>query len=142
MTLLVAFAFVVAATISPVEAQPTASGPMESYKAYLQVLAKAESLEPLLPYYTKELADGLAKMPKEMQGNYLKMNRRVLTNIKVTKESVTATKAEYQMTAVTADKKHTVGRAILVKEGDSWRIDEDAWATSHGGGEAGSGARP
>ena len=132
MTLLVAFALVVAAAIPPATARQQPSTPMEAYKAYLQVLAKAESLEQLLPYYTRELRDGLSKMPKEMQGNYLKMNRRVLTDLKVTKESVTATRAEYQMTAVTADKKHTVGRAILVREGDAWKIDEDAWSTSHG----------
>ena len=63
-------------------------------KRATHVLAKAESLEQLLPYYTRELADGLATMPKEMQGNYLKMDRRVLTDIKVTKEAVTATKAD------------------------------------------------
>ena len=131
MTLLVAFAFVVVATISPVEAQQTVSGPMETYKAYLQVLAKAESLERLLPYYTKELADGLSRMPKEMQGNYLRMNRRVLKDLKVTKETVTA-RAEYEMTAVTGDGKHVAGTAILVKAGDSRKIDEDAWSTSHG----------
>jgi hypothetical protein len=132
MRFLVAFALVAAAGMPPVAAQQQPSGPMDTYKAYLEVLAKAESLEQLLPYYTKELRDGLSKMPKEMQGNYLKMNQRALADLKVTKESVTATRAEYQMTAVTADKKHTVGRAILVKEGDTWKIDEDAWSTSHG----------
>ena len=131
MRIVVAFAVLVATALAPVRAQQKPSGPLETYKAYLEVLAKAESLDQLLPYYTKELAEGLAKMPKEMQGNYLKANRRVLTDLRVTKETVTATKAEFQMTAVTPDKKHTSGTATLVKEGDAWKIDEDAWATSH-----------
>jgi hypothetical protein len=132
MNLLVAFAFV-AASLPHVDARQTPSGPMDTYKAYLQVLAKAETLDQLLPYYTKGLADGLSKMPKEMQGNYLQMNRRVLKDVKVTRETVTASRAEYDLTAVTGDGKHIAGKAILVKEGGSWKIDEDAWALPHGG---------
>ena len=131
MRLLVALAFV-AATIPHVDARQPPAGPMETYKAYLQVLAKAERLDQLLPYYTKDLADGLAKMPKEMQGNYLQMNRRALKDVKVTRETVTDSRAEYEMTAVTGDGKHVAGQAILVKEGGSWKIDEDAWAIPRG----------
>jgi hypothetical protein len=133
MRFLVAFAFLAAAALPPVHAQQKVSGPMETYRAYLEVLATAETLEQLLPYYTKELADGLAKMPKEMQGNYLQMNRRVLKDVKVARETVTASRAEYEMTAVTGDGKHIAGKAILVKEGGAWKIDEDAWAIPHGG---------
>jgi hypothetical protein len=115
----------------PVAAQQKASGPMDAYKAYLDVLAKATSLEQLLPHYTKELRDGLSKMPKEMQGNYLKMNRRVLKDVKVTRETVTDSRAEYEMTAVTGDGKHIAGSATVVKEGGAWKIDEDAWAIPH-----------
>jgi hypothetical protein len=116
--------------------QAPAKGPLETYKAYLEVLAKADSLDQLLPHYTKELAGQLAKMPKEMQGNYLKMNKRVLKDLKVTKETVTATKAEYELTATTADGKPTTGSATLVKEGGAWKIHDEAWATSIGGDQA------
>lgn len=110
-------------------AQVTQADPLEFYKGYLGVLAKAKSLDELLPYYTKELATGLRKMPKEMQGNYLKMNVRTLTDLKVTKQTVTAGKAEYRFTAKTPKGTETTGGATLVKEGGAWKVDDEQWAT-------------
>ncbi len=109
--------------------QSTPADPLEFYKGYLAVLAKAKSLDELLPYYTAELSQGLRKMPKEMQGNYLKMNVRQLTDLKVTKQSVTASKAEFQMTAKTAKGTETTGAATLVKEGGAWKVEDESWAT-------------
>ena len=106
------------------------SDPLEFYREYLGVLAKAKSLEPLLPYYTSELATGLARMPKDMQGNYLKMNARKLTDLKVIKQSVDANKAVFEMTAKTEDGRSTSGTVTLVKEKGAWKVDDDAWATS------------
>lgn len=102
--------------------------PLEFYKGYLAVLAKARSLDELVPFYVKELADGLRKMPKEMQGNYLKMNARALTDVKVVKQTVTASKAEYELSARTAAGAATTGRATLVKEGGAWKVEDEAWA--------------
>ena len=104
--------------------------PLEFYKGYLAVLAKATSLDELLPYYTKDLADGLRKMPKEMQGNYLKMNVRALSDLEVTKQTVTATRADFQMAAKTPKGTETTGSATLVKERGAWKVDNEAWATS------------
>jgi hypothetical protein len=103
--------------------------PLEFYKGYLAVLAKATSLDELLPYYSKALADGLRKMPKEMQGNYLKMNVRALTDLEVTKQAITATRAEFQLKARTPQGAETNGSATLVKEGGAWKVDDWAWAT-------------
>ena len=136
MRLIAALALMLAAVALPAAHQESAKGPLETYKAYLEVLAKADSLDQLLPHYTKALAGELSKMPKEMQGNYLKMNKRVLKDLKVTKEQVTATKAEYQLTATTAEGKLTTGSATLVKEGGAWKIHDEAWATSTGGDQA------
>ena len=97
------------------------------YKQYLAVLAKADSLESLLPYYTKELSSGLTRMPTDMQANYLKMNRRTLTDVKVSKQQVDANKAYFEMSAKAADGQQTTGSATLVKEGGTWKIDDEAW---------------
>lgn len=112
---------------SRAQAMPT--DPLEFYQSYLAVLAKARTLDELLPYYTSELAQGLGKMPKEMQGNYLKMNARQLTDLKVTKQSVTASKAEFQMTAKTRTGTETTGAARLVKEKGVWKVEDESWAT-------------
>ena len=76
------------ATAGKSETQTNASDPLQFYKGYLAVLAKAKSLDELLPYYTRELADGLRKMPAEMQANYIKMNAHALTDLIVTKRQV------------------------------------------------------
>lgn len=103
------------------------SDPLEFYKGYLVVLAKAKTLDELLPYYGKDLAASLGKMPKEMQGNYLKMNARVLTDLQVTRQSGDANRAQFEMTAKTADGSATSGTAVLVREGGGWKVDNEAW---------------
>jgi hypothetical protein len=106
------------------------NGAFELYQKYLAALAKADSLQPLLPYYTKELSSGLSKMPKDMQANYIKMNRRTLSDVKVTKQQVDAKKAYFEMTAKAADGQQTSGSATLVKEGGAWKIDDEAWVSN------------
>lgn len=116
--------------VMPAFAQTPQSDPLEFYKGYLAVLAKATSLGELLPFYTKELSTGLAKMPKEMQGNYLKMRARSLTDLKVLKKDVKGDKATYELEATAADGQPAKGTATLVKEGGAWKVDDDAWAVN------------
>ena len=116
------------ATAGKSETQTNASDPLQFYKGYLAVLAKAKSLDELLPYYTRELADGLRKMPAEMQANYIKMNARALTDLKVTKQQVDSSKAVFEMSAKTADGRETTGSATLVKEGGAWKVEDESWA--------------
>ena len=116
------------ATAGKSETQTNASDPLQFYKGYLAVLAKAKSLDELLPYYTRELADGLRKMPAEMQTNYIKMNAHALTDLKVTKQQVDSSKAVFEMSAKTADGRETTGSATLVKEGGAWKIEDESWA--------------
>jgi Domain of unknown function (DUF4878) len=123
----VTFALVCSLASFAVSAAP--SDPLEFYREYQTVLGKAKSLDPLLPYYTKDLSAGLAKMPKEMQANYLKMNSRKLSDLKVTRQTVDASKAVFEMTAKTEDGRPTSGKVTLVKERGAWKVDDDAWAT-------------
>ena len=116
------------ATAGKSEAQTKASDPLEFYKGYLAVLAKAKSIDELLPYYTHELADGLRKMPAEMQVNYIRLNAHTLTDLKVTKQQVDSSKAVFEMSAKTADGHETTGSATLVKEGGAWKVEDESWA--------------
>lgn len=120
------------------EAQTKASDPLEFYKRYLAVLARAKSLDQLMPYYTRVLVDGLRQMPAEMQANYIKMNARALTDLKVTKQQVDSSKAVFEMSARTTDGRETTGSATLVKEGDAWKVEDEAWAEPQPKTEGGS----
>jgi hypothetical protein len=104
--------------------------PLPFYMKYLEVLAKAKTLDDVLPYYTKEMRDGLSKMPDEMKANYLKMNRRGLKDLKVTSQKIGAGQAVFEMTAVGPAGQPASGKVTLVKEGTAWKIDDDAWAMS------------
>jgi hypothetical protein len=126
LTLVVAVSVVLSPRVA--ESQAKATDPLEAYKEYLGVLAKATSLDPLLPYFTKELSDGYRKMPTDMQGNFLKMNKRIVSDLKVTKQSVTANKADFQLTAKDSDGNAVTGSATLIKEGGVWKIEDFAWA--------------
>jgi len=110
------------------EAQTRASDPLEFYKGYLTVLAKAKSLDELVPYYTRDLGDGLRKMPTEMQANYIKMNARALSDLKVIKQQVDSSKAVFEISAKTADGRETTGSATLVKEEGAWKVEDESWA--------------
>lgn len=122
--------FAVAAVLvvpSAVATHAQATDPFEFYKNYLGVLANANTLDVLLPYYTKELSGGLSKMPKDMQANYVKMNKRVPLDIKVTKQTVNTQNARFEMVAKDADGQRMTGSVTLVKEGGTWKIDDAVW---------------
>jgi hypothetical protein len=110
------------------ESQAKATDPLEAYKEYLGVLAKATTLDPLLPYFTRELSDGYRKMPKDMQGNFVKMNKRIVTDLEVIKQNVTANRADFQLTAKDSDGNAVTGSATLVKESGVWKVEDFAWA--------------
>ncbi len=121
---------VLAVTTTSAGGQKPTTDPLDFYKQYLAVLAKATSLAELLPFYTKELATGLGNMPKEMQGNYLKMNTRVLSNLKVVKQDVQASHASYVLKATLANGQPTSGTAKLVKENGAWKVEDEAWSAN------------
>lgn len=129
MKIVPAVTFALVSCVASFAASAAPSDPLEFYREFQAVLANAKSLDPLLPYYRTDLGTQLAKMPKEMQANYLKMNARKLTDLKVTRQSVDAKKAVFEMSAKTEDGRPTSGKVTLVKERGGWKVDDDAWVT-------------
>ena len=56
-------------------------------------------------------------MPAEMQANYIRMNARALTDLKVTKQQVDSSKAVFEMSAKTADGRETKGQRPSSRRG-------------------------
>jgi hypothetical protein len=56
-------------------------------------------------------------MPKDMHANYLKMNKRTITDLKVTKQQVTGDKASFQFSGKDPAGQDLMGTADLIKEG-------------------------
>lgn len=113
-------------------AVPHAQGqePLDAYKAYLAAFAKADRLEPVLPFYSKELRTGLAKMPQDQQKNYMTMQvgKQGLKDLKVSNRRVEGGKTVLDMTALTSDGRSVSGSVTLVKDGNDWKVDDEAWA--------------
>jgi hypothetical protein len=56
------------------------------------------------------------------------MNKRIVRDLKVIKQSVTANQADFQLTATDSDGNAVTGSATLVKEGGIWKVEDFAWA--------------
>ena len=110
---------------------PQAAGPLEAYKAYLDAASKATTPDALFPFISKEYKTVLQNAPKGEVDKMLKMSiaKDKLTDIKVVKQQVDASKAVLELTAKTGDGRDTSGKVTMVKEGGAWKMDEDAWAT-------------
>src|SRR5262245_52182523 len=119
-----------AATSATAQTKDT-PGPLEAYRAYLDAASKATTPDALFPFISNEYKTLLQKAPKGEVDKMLKMSiaKDKLTDIKVVKQQVDATKAVLELTAKTGDGRDTSGKVTMVKEGGAWKMDEDAWAT-------------
>jgi hypothetical protein len=126
---LLALMLVAGMTATPAAAQGLT--PLDAYKAYLEAASKATTPDALFPYISQEYKSLLQKAPKAEIDKMLKMSiaKQKLTDIAVTNQQVDANKAVLELKAKTGDGRPTTGKAMLVKEGGAWKLDEDAWAT-------------
>lgn len=113
-------------------AQPTATykSGAEYYLAYRAVFMKATTIDEIVPWMSKQRRDQIAKETpadrKEMFDMIKTFDDR--TNVKVVRETPTATGAELQVEGVSAESKAKgTGVITLVKEGPAWRIDRESW---------------
>ena len=103
----------------------------EFYLAYQAAFAKAKSIDDVSPWLAKEQRDKIAKTPKEdmkMMFGMMKELSSDFTDIKVVKETPTATGADLDVEAVSkSTKSKTTAKVSLVKEGGEWRINKESW---------------
>jgi hypothetical protein len=121
----------------PAMAQPAASykNGAEFYMAYRAAFAKAKSIDELLPWMDKERRDQIGKTPagdkKEMFGMIKAFDDHI--NLKVVKETPTATGAELQVEGISAAEKSKATAVIkLAKEGGAWKLSEESWKGTMG----------
>ena len=124
---LVGLAVAPAAAQTPTSTYKTAG---EYYLAYREAFEKAKTVDELAPWMSKTRRDQIAKETpadrKEMFDMIKMFDDR--TNIKVVKESATATGAELQVEGISAESKSKgTGVITLVKEGTAWRVDRESW---------------
>jgi hypothetical protein len=123
LALVVAAVFVVATL--PLAAQGTAT---EFYKTYRTAWAKAKSFQDIVQFHSKASKAELARIPADQQKMMFQMSKQMdPTDVKVVKETATATGATLALSGVGPDKKAVTGKAEIVKEDGAWKMVKEDW---------------
>lgn len=128
-TTLSAACLIAAAVASSLLAQ--AKTPTQTYLDYHDAVAKAKTLDEVMPYLSAMYRSMLESRPKEDRPKWLGnlKDGDAVTDLKITKETVNGDKSTVEATGISAHGNPVHGKIILVKEGDAWKIDSTAWAT-------------
>jgi Na+-translocating ferredoxin:NAD+ oxidoreductase RnfG subunit len=108
-----------------------AKTPTQTYLEYHDAVAKAKTLDEVMPYLSAMYRAMLESRPKEDRPKWLGNLRDgdAVTALKVTKETVDGDKCTLEATGTSAHGNAVHGKIALVKEYGAWKIDSTAWAT-------------
>lgn len=115
-----------AASVLPLVAQSQTATAF--YGTYRAAWAKAKSFQDILSFHSKAMQAQLAAIPADQQKMMFEMAKGMdPTDVKVVKETPTATGATLDLTGVGSDKKPVKGTATFVKEGGAWKMVKEDW---------------
>jgi hypothetical protein len=118
-------AFVLSAV--PATAQKTAT---QFYMDYQAAFAKAKTIDEILPFMAKARVDEVKATPageRAKMFEFIKMMASEHKNVKVAKETKTATGYTLEVTATTSDKKTATGTIEIVNEGGAMKVSRESW---------------
>ena len=111
----------------PATAQKTAT---QFYMEYQAAFAKAKSIDDILPFMAKSRVDEMKKTPAAERAKmfeFIQMMASEHKNVKVAKETKTATGYTLDVTATTSDKKPATGTVDIITEGGAMKINRESW---------------
>ena len=115
------------ASVMPAMAQKTAT---QFYMEYQAAFAKAKTIDDILPFMAKGRVDEVKATPASERAKmfeFVKMMASEHKNVKVTKETKTATGYTLDVSAVGSDKKPATGTVEIVTEGGAMKINKESW---------------
>jgi hypothetical protein len=126
-------AVLVGVLLAPSLAQPATAQTQTAsqfYMAYRSAFDKAKKIDDLFPYLSKKTLDQVNQTPAAERSKMFEMMKMVgaITNVKIAKETPTATGATLDVTALDPDKKPTKGTVEIVKEGGAWKLGGESWS--------------
>jgi hypothetical protein len=126
-------AVLVGALLAPSLAQPAIAQTQTAsqfYMAYRSAFDKAKKVDDLFPYLSKKMLDQVNQTPAGERAKMFEMMKMMgaITNVKIAKETPTATGATLDVTALDPDKKPTKGTVEIVKEGGAWKLGLESWS--------------
>jgi hypothetical protein len=128
---LVLLAMLCAAASTVIAAQQAAQTPTQFYMAYRAAFDKAKTVADIRPFQSKSVQAQIDATPAAERAQMFEMIKMMgaLTNVKVVKETLTATGATLQVEALDSDKKKTTGNITIVKEDGAWKINKESWSS-------------
>ena len=99
------------------------------YMAYRAAFQKAGKVEELFPFMGSAQRAQVEKTPAAERPEMFKMIKafNAFTNVKVLKETKSATGATLEVEGIDEDKKKATATVELIKEGGAWKIGKESW---------------
>src|SRR5262245_24552906 len=101
------------------------------YMQYRKAFDAAKKIEDVLPYMSADTTRQVQATPPAERTQMFEMIKMMgaLTNVRIVKETKTATGATLSVTALDSDKKDTTGTIEIVQEGGKWKLGKESWST-------------
>jgi hypothetical protein len=107
--------------------QPKSETATDFYLRYRKTATAAKSVDEILAFWNSQLLHEYNMEPDDVKAGTLGMVKRMessLTDVRVLKESATASGATLLLEAIGPDKKPMTGSVDLVKENGAWKLVE------------------
>jgi hypothetical protein len=115
--------------VGTLQAQKPAQTASEFYLAYNATMAKAKSIDELLPFMSKQRVDQVKGTPADERKMMFEMVKEMAAkNVKVVKETPAAAGATLEATGSDPAGGAMKGTITLVKEAGAWKIDKESWS--------------
>ena len=112
-------------------AQAATQSASDFYMQYRKAFDAAKKIEDVLPFMSADTTKQIQATPPAERGQMFEMIKMMgtLTNVKITKETKTATGATLTVNAIDSDKKPTVGTIDIVQESGKWKLGKESWSS-------------
>ena len=101
------------------------------YMQYRKAFDAAKKIEDVMPFMSADTTKQIQATPPAERAQMFEMIKMMgtLTNVKIVKETKTATGATLTVNALDSDKKNTTGTIDVVQEGGKWKIGKESWSS-------------
>jgi Protein of unknown function (DUF3828) len=112
-------------------AQAATQSASDFYLQYRKAFDSAKKIEDVVPFMSADTKKQIEATPAAERAQMFEMIKMMgaLTNVKIAKETPTATGATLTVNALDSDKKNTTGTIDIVKENGAWKIGKESWST-------------
>src|SRR5262252_6579398 len=108
-----------------------ATSASDFYLQYRKAFDAAKKIEDVLPFMSADTTKQIQATPPAERAQMFEMIKMMgaLTNVKIAKETRTATGATLTVNAIDSDKKATEGTIEIVQESGKWKLGKESWAS-------------